>query len=827
MQPTQPRFHPVPLALAVALALGVPSFAHAQAASASGKVISLSIAAQPLGAALNELSAATGTAIGFPPALVAGKTAHAVKGDLTVRQAVDQLLRGTGLVAVREGDGIVIKAAPPASGDSVGELAAVTVTAQAEHEGTTEGTGSYTQSGPTTTATALSMSLRETPQSISVVTRQKMDDFNLNTLAEVLEQTPGVYVYRQGDAVEFQARGGTINNFQTDGTRSGNNYFSSDAPIQNNFSGDEMADMDRVEILKGSAGLLQGDGQPTATVNMIRKKPTREFQAHIGAGAGSWSTYRTEVDVSGPLNEGGSVRGRLVGSYKDGNSYRDNAGNKYAMIYGVLDIDLTPDTLLTLSADYKQHKNSGGSGFMTYRIYDTQGNYYGLAPRSWNAGAPWSEYTQNSVNAVASLEHRFSNNWKASVKINSEIAKTPDWIFGNVISPDSGANLSRYKDMESKTQGINIDVKGPFSLAGRTHEFVAGLNYSRTHYSMDQWRGPASWRATTLVDYQNSITDTSYLADGGSTYPYPTGEWDIRYLFREATTRRGAYAAGRFSLRDDLKLIVGTRFSDYIYDYTSRNVYQGANDLTGETHYRHKGVITPYAGAVYDLSKTASLYASYTNVFQPTNLQDEQGRVLNPQEGTTYELGAKAEFYEGKLNVAFAHFWKRWDNYYELSGGLTPTGSAAYRNVSGAMERGYELELSGELAPGWQVQGGYVLNNSSIGKSSGNISSPKQQFKLYSTYRLPGKLAGLTVGGGARWQSKIANSTYAKLEQSPYWVFDLMARYRFDRHWSASVNVANVFDKKYFAGVHAMTGWGMYATWGAPRSISANLRYDF
>lgn len=209
---------------------------------------------------------------------------------------------------------------------------------------------------------------------------------------------------------------------------------------------------------------------------------------------------------------------------------------------------------------------------------------------------------------------------------------------------------------------------------------------------------------------------------------------------------------------------------------------------------------------VYDLNSYVSLYASYANVFQPVTVQNEQGTVLDPEEGVTYELGSKAEFFNGRLNVALAHFWKRWENTHEPSGGLTPTGGQAYRNVDGTMERGYELELSGELMPRWQIQGGYVMNNSSL---RSGVASPKHQFKINTSYRLAGQLSNLTLGSGARWQSTSGNGEYAyyhELEQKAYWLVAIMARYRITQNLTSGININNVFDKKYFSGAYTIGG---------------------
>ena len=796
----QPNFALAPLAqacLSALLALGLAGQAQAQGSPAAR--VTLTIAAQPLGMALNELARQANLQLLFPPALVAGKTAGAVSGHLTPGQALDRLLAGTGLVATHEGNTIVIKAAPAPG--NVATLAAVTVTAQAGPEGTTEGTASYTQSGPSTTATGLALTLRETPQSVSVVTRQKMDDFKLETLKDVMNQTPGVSVSTQGDSARLWARGGEVNNYLVDGMRSGQSIVSTGLPVGTNLLGDDLAEMDRVEVLKGSAGLLQGDGYPTATVNMVRKKPTRDFQAQVGAGLGSWNSRRGDLDIGGALTERGNVRGRLVAAMSDADSFRDSAHNESALLYGALEVDLASSTLLNLGASYRKLKNAGNSAYQGYQAYDIQGNFLGAVPRSWNAAAPWSGYEQEKRALFASVEHHLANGWKASLGVSHDTIETPLFEAGTYFHRTL-ARAVRASDAKATTDNAKLEFSGPFQLLGRRHELVLGLDYSNTDY-----RAEVSDRR--LLDY----SDVPYSGGGaGLAQPSASG-WATASSVREKTVRRAAYATGRFHLMDDLKLISGLRLSDYAF---RQNWY-------ALSEKREKGVVTPFAGLVWDLNRDVSLYASYASVFQPATVQDEQGKVLDPQEGLTYELGSKAALLDGKLNLAAALFWKRWDKTYEASGGLTPTGAEAYRSITGVMERGYELEASGELRPGWQVQGSFVQN---VGRTK-ETYFPKRQVKLNTSYRLSGALSQFTLGGGVRWQSDVSTSIYARLAQPAHAVFDAMLRYEVDKQLSLQMNVNNLFDKKYYAGINTMMPWGEFYDWGAPRSVNVSARYKF
>lgn len=251
--------------------------------------------------------------------------------------------------------------------------------------------------------------------------------------------------------------------------------------------------------------------------------------------------------------------------------------------------------------------------------------------------------------------------------------------------------------------------------------------------------------------------------------------------------------------------------------------------MNREQQLDESGVFVPYLGAVYDLNQTYSAYASYSGIFKPQSAQDAQGRTLDPLEGTNYELGIKAAFWEGKLNASAAVFQLQQDNYAVETGGMTPTGNTAYRAIQGVKTRGYELEVSGQLSPRWQIQAGF---SHGIARQQGQRVStltPANQFSLYTSYRLGGGLQGLTVGGGARWQDKTwgdistPSGTPMKHTVKSYWVLDAMARYEFSKQLSASVSINNLLDKKYYT----IFNWYSTYTWGAPRSVNLSVNYKF
>jgi outer membrane receptor for ferric coprogen and ferric-rhodotorulic acid len=806
-----------PVALACLLAAAPPAL-HAQTPSPAPHQAARSYAIPPgpLGPALSAFAGQAGVSLSFTPEQTQGLRTSGLQGVHGVEQGFAQLLAGSGLRAVpREGGGYTLRAAPAQTsapsradpGASSATLATVTVTAPSvRNDGTTEGTGSYTQAGPSSLATGLGLSLRETPQSVSVMTRQRMDDFKLETLTEVMEQTPGVTVSRQNEMTTFTVRGSSANQ-QIDGLRQLANGWGVNSHFM--YTLDDMAEIDRIEVLKGSSGLINGDGSYGGTINLVRKRPTRELQGHVAGSAGSWDTWRAEADLSGPLNAEGSLRGRLVAAHRQADGFRDHQSSRAKLLYGTVEYDLSPDTLLSAGVTYRD-RTFRGSGITTpIQAYSGAGDFVGWMPRSFNNGARWAGYRQESLNLFARLEQRFAHGWTSRLQVAHEQIETPELLLGHIGNGVPGlVSYGRYEDIRARNTSIALDVKGPFSLFGREHELLVGAGAGRSRTTLLRGSG-----ANTTLD----ALGLSY-AQGGSALPQADLA-SLRYssdLF--SRKRRYVYTAGRFSLADPVKLIAGAR----VTHYDQRDV----TDIAWYNYdYRERGVVTPYAGLTVDVSRDVSLYASYASIFQAQGGRDENQRTLPPEEGVTYELGIKGEFFDKRLNASASYFWMKTDNTAEAVG-QTPDGETIYRAVHGATRRGYEVELSGELARGWQAQGSYVMNSSNLGSAS---TAPKHQFKLGTTYRFAdGALQGLTLGAAARWQSAISTSRgAATLRQDAYWLFDLMARYEVNRQLSITANVNNAFDKRYFSGVTNFNAQGLFYTWGAPRSINVSMRYDF
>ena len=795
-----------PLALAihliVASAAGVAYASTALAQSAA--VQSYDIPAGPLSSALNRFAQQAGVAIIFQSSDLEGLSTPGLHGAYNEQGGFEALLRGSGYTAVKSANGYMLDALPAAGGAL--ELGATQVSAN--QLGTiTEGSGSYTP-GSIATATRMVLTPRETPQSISVVTRQAMDDFGLNSIDDVMRHTPGITVATyDSDRTSYYSRGFAIKNFQYDGIP-----ILQDPQYSAGHTLTDTAIYDRVEILKGATGLLTGAGGPGGTINMVRKKPTREFKAHIDVGAGSWENYRSEIDVSGPLTESGNVRGRAVAAYQDKHSFMDHYKRDSEVYYGILEVDLTPDTLLTLGADYQDNNPKGSSWSGSASLFNSKGDRISN-PRSFNNGAKWSSWEQYTRTVFSTLEHNFDNGWVVKGQYNHQI-NGYNAPLGALLDPDATTGLAkmlaRKYTGEYVSDSGDLFATGPFSLLGREHELVVGGSVSKSH-----WTG----KDYTNANMVNNAYDY-YNWKGDSLEP----DWGNVTSYNDETTRQtGTYVTGRFSLTDDLKLMLGTRVANYT--------------LTGTSQAKDTGKVLPYAALIYDINDTISAYTSYTEIFLPQSYyRDRNNKMLEPDEGTNYELGLKGEFFDGRLNSSLAYFEVHQDNRPEAdtayNGNPTnPDIDYAYKGIK-ATTKGYEAEISGEVMPGWQLQAGYTHKVSrDQGGTKVSTWEPEDQINLYTSYKLTGDLDKLTLGGGVRWQSTgwqmLSNwnkgGTVEKFSQDPYWLVDLMARYQISKNLSATVNLNNVFDKSYYTNI----GFYNSSYYGDPRNVMVTTRWDF
>ncbi len=673
---------------------------------------------------------------------------------------------------------------------------------------TTEHSGSYT-TGSMSTATKLPLSIRETPQSVSVITRQRMDDQGMNDLNDVVKYAPGITLRKFGtDRQQYLARGFTIDNLMYDGLPTIVSSFTLDT-----ISGADLALFDRVEVVRGATGLMTGSGSPSATLNLVRKRPTATPQVSITTSAGSWDRYRTQVDAANRLNDSGSVRGRVVTAYEDNNSFQDGREKQRQTFYGVLEADLSDATTWTVGASKQRDDASSDWGSLPS---GRNGENLHL-PRSTFLSNDWAYWDRDNYAFFSDITHRFDNGWNA--KIAAQRIWADSDMFSNYLTRSrSGSFEQAAGNYDTSDMQTNLDatISGPFQLLGREHDFSAGV--SRREEKFDQQGG--FW-GSTPVDIYNFNPHLIPKPSIGSRTPY---------VSKSTATEKALYGVVRFNPIDSLHLIAGSRIS--WYDFDGFNVSGGSRTPTA---YKVTQEVTPYAGVIYDLNDTYSVYASYTQIFKPQSVQDAAGSVLDPMTGDNYEIGIKGEYLDGGLNAALAVFDMTQENRsYQLDDQASSCPAYPNRVCYGAAgevrSRGIDAELSGALNPNWQFSASYTLVLSQYVKDrsfeKGDLfapNQPKHLFKGATTYYLSGDFSKLRIGADVLAQSK----TYGRVgaghsEQDSYAVLGLMAGYRFDEHWDARVNFNNVLDEKYWQGIPTATGSGTY---GDPRNLMFSLKW--
>lgn len=800
------RMTPVALALQ-ALCLGtvlvgtlcLPQQGWAQTA---GVTKAYDIPAGPLEGVLNRLGREAGVLITFGSGITHGVQSPGVRGSLGVEDALAQALKGTHLSAARAaGGGFTLRAIAAATSGDAATLPSVTVTAEAQRGAVTDGTGAYVAAGRLTTGTPLALGLKDTPQSVTVVTRQRLDDQKLDSVIDALEYTTGVTAFRQGMGTDLDglwSRGFTVSNYLVDGM-----------PSAMVGSTQNTAMYDRIEVVRGANGLMSGWGNPAASINLVRKRPTADRQMSVAAEVGSWQRYGATADMSTALNADASVRGRLVVDAKQQGSWIDRYEKKNGLVYGIVEVDVAPSTLLT--AGFSQQSGRNDAPLRTGLPLRYSNGVATDFDRSTNVAPNWSYYDTESRSVFASLAHDLGAGWNAKVDATHSRSDYDGALYFLTGTVDQATGLGgvlwpvRWQSADRENR-MDAQLSGPFQWLGRRHEMVAGASLSRIRMDTPDyggWMGP--W-----TGYDGTIGSDLHTWDGSSSTP--TFVKDSDTATREH--QYSAYATARWTLHEATRLITGAR----VIDWKRTAVTTPVAGAVSQTELRERGVVVPYAGIVHALNSTWSLYGSYTKSFQPqaASVRDVNNAPLEPEQGTSREAGVKGDWFGGKLVTSLAVFHTKQDNLATYN-----AGTDAYDALQGIRTQGLEWEIAGEPAKGWNLSAGYTYTSSKDADGErANTPIPRHGLKLFSSYRLRGDWSPLTVGAGMNWQSEYGY--VGEPNQKGFAVFNLMARYAIDRQFSVAVHVNNVFDKTYYSGVSAYGG-----LYGAPRNVMASVKYAF
>ncbi|RIV80923.1 TonB-dependent siderophore receptor [Aurantiacibacter xanthus] len=673
-------------------------------------------------------------------------------------------------------------------------------------------TGSYTTDANIDSATGLGLSIQETPQSVTVMTAQRMEDQAIRTLSDVVNNAAGVSARAYDSARNgFSARGFGINNYQIDGV-----------PLQwgaGDSAGETLLDIaiyDRVEIVRGATGLLTGAGEPSASINLVRKHADSDrLTGTIWASAGRWDAYSVMGDISSPITADGSVRARAVAKYAENDSYVDLLHDKKLVLYGVIDADLTPDTKLSFGASY-QDNDPRGTLWGGLPVWHADGSRTDWS-RSKTVGTDWSSWASTNETYFANLTQDIGSSWSVELYGSHAVNNGDLRLLYLSGQPDEATGLgmgsSAYRaDTERSQIDVGFRASGTYGLFGRTHDLVFGASYASQ-------------------DFESQTSPSGALPPVGDfnawdgSYPEPA--WGAFSQAVDLTTKQwGYFAVTRLSLSDSLKVIGGGRLSSW----ERKGLSYGATVDFGDDNR-----FLPYAGVLYDIVPHHTVYASYTKIFNPQSNRDRNGDFLPAVTGENFEAGLKSSFFNGTLNTALSVFHIKQENLAQpdvgqIVPGTTPPAQAYYA-AKGATSTGFEVEANGEILPGWSVAANYTQFTAEDANDQRiNTLYPQKLLRVFTTYQFGGALDGLMLGGGVNWEDTSYTATInpvtgldERLEIESHALVNLMTRYQFDNGLSAQLNVENLLDKTYYSQI----GFYSQLAYGEPRNVTFTLRYQF
>jgi outer membrane receptor for ferric coprogen and ferric-rhodotorulic acid len=568
----------------------------------------------------------------------------------------------------------------------------------------------------------------------------------------------------------------------------------------------DSAFLDHVEIQQGAAGLLTGAGQPGGTLNLVRKRPTETFQAQAEVELGSWDKKRLVGDISGPLTQSGVLRGRVVVLFDKSDSLVDYVFDDKKAFYGVLEIVPSEQTKIGLGLQYQQFRYRTHLGVPTA----STGKDLGLS-RSTFFADPYRTSEEDNLNAFLYFEQKLPNDWvlKANYahnKYDKDLFRGMPYGGVDIVTGDGAMLWRSFISEKGKADTADIHVSGPAQFFGRKHEFALGFNGTERK-----------------ACYANQDTGPDYPFNAYNYHPseVPVHEKpSIDCGDMDRTRQHGVWGVARLNITDPLKIILGARVS--WYDFTEKSGVQTMDE---------NAVFSPYAEIVYDLNEQLSVYASYSDIFEPQTAKDRTGGVLEPIVGATYEVGIKGEFFHKRLNAAAAIFRLEQTNLAAQDDdfGISPICDNWYCYYASGkvISEGVDLSLNGALSANWNIGAGYTFSESeyATGENKGDNFAPripKHAFRVFTSYRIPG--SGWTVGGNLRAQSRTYRNAYgtATVKQGGFALLGLMAKYQINQQAEVSITANNVFDRRY-----RYPNTPEFTHYGEPRSIFASVKYRF
>jgi len=705
-------------------------------------------------------------------------------------------------------------------GNTATELENITVTAK-NRSLKTENRNSYGV-GALRSTTGLVLSPREVPQSVTVLTKKQLEDQGITRLEDALKTATGINVFKSGTRTHFMSRGYFIEQLEEDGiaTQIGSpGGFGLGGPSGDPTSVTDIAMYDRIEVVRGAAGLTQANNEPGGTINAVRKKPTSKRQLSADLTVNTWGKVGGTFDASGALSPEHGLRGRFVGSVGSNKTFKDQSGGRDILLYGVMDKDIGDNGNLSWGASYLNQTKTPDSDGLPMREDGKEWK------RSRYLGADWNEERLKKYNLFAEFEYYFNDNWKLNSKLDWRKNTGLKEFYtlggtGNGIGADGLAKAYSFDRYDTGSRQFTFQN----NLTGRIFAFGQGHDLFFMHsYSNEK------------VDSRNRWFDDSstYNADAFNGNEKAKPDWDANTA--KSRGGNGSYRTHAFGLgarinpTDKLHVIVGGRYTSWHRDYYwDRNLKDGA---AGSYDALKRNRFIPYAGITYDITPKQSVYAAYTSIFKQTMNRDQNENLLPPIMGRNYEIGWKGEWNEGRLNTSVALYRTDKDNNNQR----VNAKPHPYWEPLDQSSRGLDAEISGSLTDRWQVYAGYTFNRS-VNRNTipGGFASrekgydfsthtPKYMFRLYTSYTLPTAGNKWSIGLGINSSYRTSNSNRT-LTQGGYTVWNANLQYRPNAHMQLGLAVNNLTDKRYYTNQYGRS-FDSGNFYGEPRNVLLSFKW--
>jgi iron complex outermembrane recepter protein len=638
-------------------------------------------------------------------------------------------------------------------------------------------------------------SLQEIPQSVQVIPPQVIQDRQSKNIVESLRIIPGI-VSEEAERSVFTSANprGFTTSFAVDGLR--------DPGIA--FSGGSNSNIERIEILKGPASILFGQSSFGGTINLVTKQPKKEPYYAIEGTVGNFGLFGGAIDMSGPLNPDKTLRYRLNVLGETGNSFVDFLGVNRFEVSPTVTWELSKNTDITIEGKYISANIPFDTGLPAKGTILP--NINGRIPLNRFLGDPdLNEEKINYFQIGYSLNHRFSEDWQIrnafryGSRLSTQSVTIPQSLLADERTLETIYLDQRNQPGKNDTYNLDTYTVGKFNTGTIKHELTAGIDLSRNVSSGRNFEGSQSPIDIFSPDYSAIVQLAPTVFDSRST-----------------NDGLGVYVQNKVNLQDNLILVLGGRFD------VVNTKFEDFEASTSESQQNQ--AFSPRVGLVYKPIPDLSLYASYSNSFQQSVGRLASGGVFEPERGTQYEIGAKAEIGK-KLSATIALF--------DITRSNVPTADPENLNFSiqtgEQNSRGAELFVTGEISPGWNVIGGYSYTDARITKDNtlvvGNRLNnvPQHAASLWTTYEIQqGSMKGLGAGLGLFSVGERQGDLENTFTLPSYLRTDASVFYK-KEGFRATLSLKNLFGITYFPSAQN----DLRVRVGDPFTIAGSVSFEF